>query len=86
MVEHHRKVPGSRRSATAVRPRRSATAVRQRTAAAVRTSPDRGADADADAGAVVVADPVVAARVGPPVRAGRTRVAARDRATVPWRP
>ena len=85
MVEHHRKVPGSRRSATAVRPRRSATAVRQRTAA-VRTSPDRGADADADAGAVVVADPVVAARVGPPVGAGRTRVAARDRATVPWRP
>ena len=85
MVEHHRKVPGSRRSATAVRPRRSATAVRQRTAA-VRTSPDRGADADADAGAVVVADPVVAARVGPPVGAGRIRVVARDRATVPWRP
>ena len=86
MVEHHRKVPGSRRSATAVRPRRSATAVRQRMAAAVRTSPDRVADADAGAGAVVVADPVMAVRVGPPVGAGRTRVAARDRATVPWRP
>jgi len=43
-------------------------------------------DADADAGAVVVADPVVAARVAPPVGAGRIRVAARDRATVPWRP
>jgi len=85
MVEHHRKAPGSRRSATAVRPHRSATAVRQRTAA-VRTSPDRGVDADADAGAVVVADPVVAARVAPPVGAGRIRVAARDRATVPWRP
>jgi hypothetical protein len=86
MVEHRRKAPGSRRSATAVRPRRSATAVRQRTAAAVRTSPDRVTDAGADASAVVVADPVVVARVGPPVRAGRTRVAARGRATVPWRP
>jgi hypothetical protein len=86
MVEHRRKAPGSRRSATAVRPRRSATAVRQRTAAAVRTSPDRVTDAGADASAVVVADPVVVARVGPPVRAGRTRVAARGGATVPWRP
>ena len=86
MVEHRRKAPGSRRSATAVRPRRSATAVRQRTAAAVRTSPDRVVDVNADVGAAVVADPVVVARVGPPVRAGRTRVAARGRATVPWRP
>ena len=51
---------------------------------AVRTSPARVVDANADAGVAAAADPVVV-RAGPQVRAAVTRGAARDRTTVPWR-
>lgn len=51
---------------------------------AVRTSPARVVDANADAGVAAAADPVVVG-VGPQVRAAVTRGAARDRTTVPWR-
>jgi 3-deoxy-D-arabino-heptulosonate 7-phosphate (DAHP) synthase len=77
-------VARSHRSVTAVRLLRSATVVPVGTAVAVRTSPARVVDANADAGVAAAADPVVVG-VGPQVRAAVTRGAARDRTTVPWR-